>query len=228
MQSNNTLDGTNTTVDGADTSAPDSRPQKAAAKSDLRSLSSEQILDLVASLGQPKFRVKQIEEWIWSKGATSFDQMSNLPKTLREELSTQVTLAGAEQVVRQVSEDGSRKYLLRYPDGTSVECVGMPNGNKLSVCASTQAGCAMGCAFCATGASGLTRSLSASEIYEQVMHVRDDFDTRVTSVVLMGQGEPFMNYDATLAAMRRLNSPDGAGIGARQYYSFYLRSYPDD
>ncbi|MBF0990583.1 MAG: 23S rRNA (adenine(2503)-C(2))-methyltransferase RlmN, partial [Atopobium sp.] len=89
MQSNNTLDGTNTTVDGADTSAPDSRPQKAAAKSDLRSLSSEQILDLVASLGQPKFRVKQIEEWIWSKGATSFDQMSNLPKTLREELSTQ-------------------------------------------------------------------------------------------------------------------------------------------
>ena len=215
MQSNNTLDGTNTTADGADISALDSRPQKAAAKSDLRSLSSEQILELVTSLGQPKFRAKQIEEWIWSKGATSFDQMSNLPKTLREELSKQVTLAGAEQIVRKVSEDGSRKYLLRYPDGTSVECVGMPTGNKLSVCASTQAGCAMGCAFCATGAAGLTRSLSASEIYEQVMHVRDDFDARVTSVVLMGQGEPFMNYDATLAAMRRLNSPDGAGIGAR-------------
>lgn len=215
MQSNNTLDGTNTTVDGADTPTPDSRPQKTAAKSDLRSLSSEQILNLVTSLGQPKFRAKQIEEWIWSKGATSFDQMSNLPKTLRKELSKRVILAGAEQVIRQVSEDGSRKYLLRYPDGTSVECVGMPNGNKLSVCASTQAGCAMGCAFCATGASGLTRSLSASEIYEQVMHVRDDFDTRVTSVVLMGQGEPFMNYDATLTAMRRLNSPDGAGIGAR-------------
>ena len=103
MQSNNTLDGTNTTVDGANTSAPDSRPQKAAAKSDLRSLSSEQILELVTSLGQPKFRAKQIEEWIWSKGATSFDQMSNLPKTLREELSKQVTLAGAEQIVRQVS-----------------------------------------------------------------------------------------------------------------------------
>ncbi len=149
MQSNNTLDGTNTTADGADLSALDSRPQKAAAKSDLRSLSSEQILELVTSLGQPKFRAKQIEEWIWSKGATSFDQMSNLPKTLREELSKQVTLAGAEQIVRQVSEDGSRKYLLRYPDGTSVECVGMPTGNKLSVCASTQAGCAMGCAFCA-------------------------------------------------------------------------------
>ncbi len=77
MHSNNTLDGTNTTADGADISALDSRPQKAAAKSDLRSLSSEQILELVTSLGQPKFRAKQIEEWIWSKGATSFDQMSN-------------------------------------------------------------------------------------------------------------------------------------------------------
>lgn len=190
MQSNNTLDGTNTTADGADISALDSRPQRAAAKSDLRSLSSEQILELVTSLGQPKFRAKQIEEWIWSKGATSFDQMSNLPKTLREELSKQVTLAGAEQIVRQVSEDGSRKYLLRYPDGTSVECVGMPTGNKLSVCASTQAGCAMGCAFCATGAAGLTRSLSASEIYEQVMHVRDDFDARVTALFLWARGSP--------------------------------------
>ena len=164
MQPNNTLDGANNTADGLDASTTNPRPQKSDAKADLRSLSSEQILDLVTSLGQPKFRAKQIEEWIWSKGATSFDQMSNLPKTLREELSSQVTLAGAEQIVRQVSEDGSRKYLLRYPDGTSVECVGMPSGNKLSVCASTQAGCAMGCAFCATGAAGLTRSLSASEI----------------------------------------------------------------
>lgn len=114
-----------------------------------------------------------------------------------------------------MSVDGSRKYLLRYPDGVSVECVGMPSRGRLAVCASTQAGCAMGCAFCATGAAGLTRSLTASEIYEQVMHVRDDFNDRVTSVVLMGQGEPFMNYDASLGALRRLNDPEGAGIGAR-------------
>ena len=215
MQSNTILDGKNDATDGLKTSNSHLYAQKAQTKSDLRSLSKDQILELVVSLNQPKFRAKQIEDWIWSKGATSFDQMSNLPKTLREELSKKVSLEGAQQIVRQVSEDGSRKYLLRYPDGTSVECVGMPSGNKLSVCASTQAGCAMGCAFCATGAAGLTRSLSASEIYEQVMHIRNDFDTRVTSVVLMGQGEPFMNYDATLDAMRLLNSPEGASIGAR-------------
>lgn len=182
---------------------------------DIHSMTHGQLLELLTSLGQPKFRAKQIEEWVWEKNATSFDQMTNLPKSLRQRLAEVCTLGGVEEVVAQTSIDGSKKYLLRYPDGTAVECVGMPTKNRLSVCVSTQAGCAMGCAFCATGAAGLTRSLSSAEIYEQVMHVRDDFNTRVTSVVMMGQGEPFMNYDNTLAALRRLNSPEGAGIGAR-------------
>ena len=182
---------------------------------DLRTLNRKQLREMLQELGQPAFRTKQIEEWIWEKGATSFDEMTNLPKALRATLAEQFVLGGVQQVARQVSEDGSRKYLLRYADGTSVECVGMPSGNRLAVCVSSQAGCAMGCAFCATGAAGLSRSLTEGEIYDQVLHVRDDFDTRVTSVVLMGQGEPFMNYDATLAAMRRLNSPEGLGIGAR-------------
>ena len=185
------------------------------ARRDVHSLTRGELTELLASLGQPAFRAKQVEEWVWSKNARSFDDMTNLPKALREELASRLSMGTAEEVARQASEDGSRKYLLRLSDGVTVECVGMPSRNKLSVCASTQAGCAMGCAFCATGAAGLTRSLTAAEIYEQVMHVRDDFGERVTSVVLMGQGEPFMNYDATLAALRRLNSPDGAGIGAR-------------
>ena len=182
---------------------------------DLRTLTRGQLSATLSELGQPSFRVKQIEEWIWEKGATSFDDMTNLPKALRATLAQQFSLGGVKQVARQVSEDGSRKYLLKYADGTMVECVGMPSGNKLAVCVSSQAGCAMGCAFCATGAAGLTRSLTEGEIYDQVMHVRNDFGTRVTSVVLMGQGEPFANYDASLGAMRRLNSPDGLGIGAR-------------
>ncbi len=190
-------------------------PTEGTVLTDLRSFTHGQLVETLKELGQPTFRVKQIEEWIWEKGATSFDDMTNLPKALRAQLAERFTLGGVKQVARQISEDGSRKYLLRYPDGTTVECVGMPTGSKLAVCVSSQAGCAMGCAFCATGAAGLTRSLTSSEIYDQVMHVRNDFDMRATSVVLMGQGEPFMNYDASLAAMRRLNSPDGLGIGAR-------------
>ena len=184
-------------------------------KLDLRSMTHGQLQELMSELGQPAFRVKQIEEWVWRKNVSSLDEMSNLPKTLRHVLQDRVTLDSTEEIARQLSADGSRKYLLRFPDGVSVECVGMPSKGKLTACASSQAGCGIGCAFCATGMSGLTRSLSAGEIYEQVMHVRDDFGRRVTSVVLMGQGEPFANYTETLAALRRLNSPDGAGIGAR-------------
>lgn len=182
---------------------------------ELRSLSYGQLEEMLRKLGQPRFRVKQIHDWLWIKGARSFDEMTNLPKTLREELSAQVRFSTAEELIRQVSHDGSRKYLLGFADGVSVECVGMPSGNRLTVCASTQAGCAMGCAFCATGQSGLERNLTAAEIYEQVIHVRNDFGSRVTGVVMMGQGEPLNNYDNTLAALRRLNSPEGLGIGAR-------------
>lgn len=182
---------------------------------DLKSLTKGELIKLMEELGQPSFRVKQVEDWIWNKNAASFDDMTNLPKALRAELAGKLTLGGVEEVARQVSEDGSRKYLLRLPDGATVECVGMPSGKKLAVCVSSQAGCAMGCAFCATGGAGFTRSLTAAEIYDQVMHVRNDFDTRVTSVVFMGQGEPFMNYGNTLAALRKLNDPEQGGIGAR-------------
>lgn len=196
-------------------STKSSASEKDTAKRDVHDLTHGELLALMAELGQPAFRAKQVEEWIWSKNAQSFDDMTNLSKALRGELAERLTIGAEREAARQVSTDGSRKYLLQLADGVAVECVGMPSGSRLTVCASTQAGCPMGCAFCATGAAGLTRSLTAAEIYEQVMHVRDDFGQRVTSVVLMGQGEPFLNYDATLAALRRLNSPDGAGIGAR-------------
>ena len=182
---------------------------------DLHSCTHGQLLALMEELGQPAFRAKQVEDWVWSKGVADPAQMTNLPTALREALSERVGAAGASELARQVSEDGSRKYLLGLSDGAAVECVGMPGPRKLSVCVSTQAGCAMSCAFCATGRAGLVRSLTAGEIYEQVMHVRNDFNSRVTSVVFMGQGEPFANYDETLKALRKLNDPDALGIGAR-------------
>ena len=181
----------------------------------LYGLSHKELVGLLEELGQPKFRAKQIEEWLWQKGAVSFDEMTNLPKALREKLAATATVSLVEEVKRQVSSDGTRKYLLRLSDGARIECVGMPSGEKLAVCVSTQSGCPMGCAFCATGKLGLTRSLSASEIFSQVTHVMRDFGRRVSSVVLMGQGEPFLNYDAVLEAMRKMNSASGLGIGAR-------------
>lgn len=184
-------------------------------KVDLRTLSHEQLVDLMEQLGYPKFRAKQVEDWVWKHNVSDFQEMTNVPAALRADLSARCTLGGTSEVARQVSSDGSRKYLLRYSDGTQAECVGMPTRNHLAVCVSTQAGCRMGCVFCATGQGGFTRSLKATEIYDQVMHVSEDFQTRASSVVMMGQGEPFNNYDEVIKALRMLNSPEGAGIGAR-------------
>ena len=184
-------------------------------KRDILSLNDDELSQFLSEHGQAMFRVKQIKEWLWVHHVRSFNEMTNLPVSLRSTLEENFSFNPAAELAKQVSLDGSRKYLLAFSDGVAAECVGMPRGNKLSVCVSSQAGCAMRCSFCATGAAGLTRSLSASEIYDQVMHISDDFEMRATSVVFMGQGEPFANYDETLIAMRRLNNPDGAGIGAR-------------
>lgn len=182
---------------------------------DIRLLTLEELQDLVKELGQPAFRAKQLNEWIHDKNVCSFDEMTNLPAALREKLSERFSFNVPVELVKQVSKDGSRKYLLQFSDGVSVETVGMPNRNKLAVCISSQAGCAMGCAFCATGLAGLSRSLTAQEMVDQVLHVARDFGERVTSVVFMGQGEPFANFDATVQALRILNDPVGLAIGAR-------------
>jgi 23S rRNA (adenine2503-C2)-methyltransferase len=152
---------------------------------------------------------------------SAFESMTDLPKELRSKLadSFRVGKAAVEEVA--VSSDKTRKYLLRLHDGAVTECVGMPSKNKrLTVCCSTQAGCSIGCAFCATARNGLTRSLLPGEIVDQVSLVADDFAgredaSRVSNVVLMGQGEPFANYQATLAAMRLINDPQLIGVGAR-------------
>lgn len=182
---------------------------------DIRLLDLEELQNLVKELGQPAFRAKQLNEWIHEKNVCSFDEMTNLPVAMREKLSERFSFNVPVELVKQVSKDGSRKYLLQSADGVSVETVGMPNRNKLAVCISSQAGCAMGCAFCATGLAGLSRSLTAQEMVDQVLHVSRDFGERVTSVVFMGQGEPFANFDATIDALRALNDPDGLAIGAR-------------
>jgi 23S rRNA (adenine2503-C2)-methyltransferase len=181
----------------------------------IKSLDREGLEGLIADLGEPRFRAKQLERWLYGRGARSFDEMTDLSAGLRDALAGRLTLPSPAVLQRQDSRDGTRKYLIKLADGVTVETVGLPAGDRLTVCFSTQAGCAMGCAFCATGISGLTRDLGPGEMVDQVRLVAEDFGRRVTNAVAMGQGEPFANYRATLGALRFLNATEDVGIGAR-------------
>lgn len=187
---------------------------------EIRSFTKKEIEKLVSGLGFPKFRSKQLYEWVHGHHAANYDQMSNLPKAMREQLSAIHPLNAPRIIDKQVSKDGTRKYILELEDGLLVETVGMPSLSKdghdrLSVCFSTQVGCAMECAFCATGKEGFTRQLSAAEMIDQILAVELDFGQRVTSLVAMGQGEPFLNYENTIRALRVMNDPGSFNIGAR-------------
>ena len=182
---------------------------------DIRDLSQNDIRELVAELGQPAFRAKQLIEWVFEKNVCSFDDMTNLPKAFREQLKEAFAFDTPTELTKQVSKDGSRKYLLEYHDGISVETVGMPRRNKLSVCVSTQAGCGMGCAFCASTLGGLVRRLRPSEMLDQVLFTQLDSGREISNIVLMGIGEPLDNRDNVLRFLRLVNHPDGLNIGMR-------------
>ena len=177
-----------------------------------------QLNELLAGYGQPVFRVKQLLEWLYPKQAGGFEEMSNLPRDLRERLANEFSVAGIAADERLVSADGTRKYLFRLHDGACIETVGIPSDDdgRLTVCFSTQVGCPMQCAFCATGQEGFVRNLGMGEMVDQVLAVQNDFGRRVTNLVAMGQGEPFLNLDAVLDALSVLNNPKGIAIGARK------------
>jgi len=181
----------------------------------VKALDREGLELLLAELGEPRFRARQLEHWLYGRHARAFAEMSDLPAGLRETLADRLVLPTARIVQRQHSADGTRKYLLELADGATIEAVGLPTADRLTVCFSTQAGCAMGCAFCATGLGGLTRSLGPGEMVDQLLLVAEDFGARVTNAVAMGQGEPFADYDATMGALRFMNADEGPGIGAR-------------
>jgi 23S rRNA (adenine2503-C2)-methyltransferase len=182
---------------------------------DILSLDRAGLEGALRDLEQPAFRVPQVLRWVYQRGASSFGEMTDLPKALREELERRFSFALPTVVARQESADGTRKFLIRFADGVSVETVGLPAGDRLTVCFSTQAGCAMGCAFCATGRGGLVRGLGPGEIAAQALLVAADFGRRATNAVAMGQGEPFADYASTLGGLRLLNDPDALGVGAR-------------
>lgn len=180
---------------------------------------------LISELGQPRYRADQVLRAVYREGVTSFDAMAQLPASLRSELAARARLDPATEMQRVASEDGTTtKLLLRMDDGTLVETVLMqypdPAGRhpRSTVCVSTQAGCAMGCVFCATGQMGFERNLTAGEIVAQVLHVARIVGERgehVTNVVFMGMGEPLANYAGTMRAVRVLTGPRAFGLGQR-------------
>jgi 23S rRNA (adenine2503-C2)-methyltransferase len=185
---------------------------------DLRGLTLDEIEKVLAKLGEPRYRADQVAAWVFQRGVRTFDEMTDLPLTLREKLAGDFKLAGAEVVRRESSAiDGTEKFLLEYGDGSAVEAVILRDSGRTTGCISTQIGCRFGCSFCATGAMGFVRNLTAGEIVEQILALRRSVDPeRVSNLVFMGMGEPLDNYDETLKAIRIANAPWGLGIGARK------------
>ncbi len=166
--------------------------------------------------GEPRYRAPQIARRLWTNAAAGFGDMTELPKSLRESLDAAFELPRLEIVARQKSTDGTEKFLFRLRDGEAIESVAIPEGDRTTLCISSQAGCALQCAFCATGAMGFSRNLSTFEIAAQVREMRLlDPPIQITNVVFMGMGEPLMNWKAVDGALTILNDPDGLGIGAR-------------
>jgi 23S rRNA (adenine2503-C2)-methyltransferase len=186
----------------------------------LYNLTQEELITLLASWGQPKYRAQQVWEWLYKKYAQSYDDMSNLPQALRQRLATETELALPEPVFSQFSSDGfTKKVLFKLADGQYIETVLMRYDKRNTICMSSQAGCAMGCVFCATGQMGFFRHLTVAEIVGQYTFFGRELlaeGERISNVVLMGMGEPLHNYEMTLTAVDRLTDPSGIDLGARK------------
>ncbi|HOC23811.1 MAG TPA: 23S rRNA (adenine(2503)-C(2))-methyltransferase RlmN [bacterium] len=174
-------------------------------------------LELFAeSIGEKRFRGRQLFSWIYAKHAASFEVMSDLGRELRRKLAEQAGLGWMTLEQRAASpESGSVKYLFRLEDGALIEAVYIPESGRRTLCISSQVGCALGCAFCATGALGFRRNLTTGEIADQVLQAARETGEMPTNIVFMGMGEPFLNYEAVTAAAGLINNPDGIAVGHR-------------
>ena len=186
------------------------------AKIDIKSMNITELEDLLKELGEPKFRAKQIFDWLHAKQVDSFEEMTNLSKGLREKLSETASINGVEIVRKLVSQiDGTRKYLFALSDGAIIESVLMKYEHGNTVCISTQVGCRMGCKFCASTLDGVERGLTAGEMLSQIYAIQKDCGERVHGTGLMGSGEPLDNYDNVVKFLRLINDPKGQNMGQR-------------
>lgn len=181
---------------------------------DLAELSLADLESWVVAAGLPRYRASQIFRWVWTRGATSFDGMSDLPRDVRARLAAELPFSTPSIVRDERSVDGTRKLVLRLTDRREIECVYIPDTPAQTFCVSTQVGCAMGCAFCLTGKMGLVRHLTAGEIAGQVrvLAAAAGLLDRAFNIVLMGMGEPLHNYEATMKALALLHEPQGLAL----------------
>ncbi len=185
---------------------------------DLRNLSLKELEDFALALGLQRYRGRQLFHWVYGKGADSIEVMTDLSKDTRETLSQKAYISKLVEIKKQVSSDGTEKFLFGLEDGHRVESVLIPEEDRLTLCISTQVGCGMECAFCLTGKGGLARNLKSSEIINQVLMVQKGLPEgkHLTNIVIMGMGEPLSNYNNVVKAIEILNNPLGPAIGARR------------
>lgn len=182
---------------------------------DIRAMLPDELAAELKTLGEPAYRAKQIFQWL-SRGAASFDDMTNLSKALREKLKEHFSIVSLNMLRKQVSaQDGTIKYLWELPDGNAVETVVMRYHHGNTVCISSQVGCRQGCAFCASTIGGLIRGLESSEMLEEVLASERESGLKISNIVLMGIGEPLDNFDNVVRFLRLVHHPDGANIGMR-------------
>lgn len=185
-------------------------------KQDLLDMTIEELPKAITDLGYPNFRAKQVFQWLYS-GCLDFSAMSNLPKDMREKLNEKCVAGGLKIASKLVSSiDDTRKYLFELKDGNIIESVLMKYRFGYSVCLSTQIGCRMGCAFCASSPLGLIRNLSVGEMLAQILEISHDIGERISHIVLMGIGEPFDNYDNVVSFFKRINREDTLNISFRK------------
>jgi 23S rRNA (adenine2503-C2)-methyltransferase len=191
----------------------------AASKRPVLSASSEEWRRWMAERGQRAYRARQVLDWVIRRRAGSFEPMSDLPKALRQQLDDEWAVFGTRAAYHDVAPDGTDKLVVECRDGRRIECVLMAEGPRRTVCISTQVGCGMGCVFCASGLKGVERNLSADEIVEEVLHLRNLLppEETITHIVVMGMGESLANLDNLIAALDRICSPaEGLGISQRR------------
>jgi len=185
-------------------------------KTDIRSLTLDELKEFFSSHGDKPFRAKQVWEWLWKKSARSFDEMTNLSYAIRQFLKEEFLFAIAQPVTVQISKDKTIKTAFRLHDNSIIEGVLIPAENRMTACVSSQVGCSFACRFCATGKLGFIRNLSFEEIFDQVSVItkqaREHYNHPITNIVFMGMGEPLLNYENLLKAIERITSPDGLGM----------------